>query len=88
MCHPGYPPEAVKSGYSAQREVELATFLHPRAREALSRAGSRPHRLWRPHILALASSANVSSPRQHLHPKNLHSQRSGDRCAWGQGREH
>lgn len=42
MCHPGYTPEAVKSGYSAQREVELATFLHPRAREALSRAGLTP----------------------------------------------
>jgi chitin disaccharide deacetylase len=42
MCHPGYTPEAVKSGYSAQREVELATFLHPRAREALARAGIHP----------------------------------------------
>jgi predicted glycoside hydrolase/deacetylase ChbG (UPF0249 family) len=42
MCHPGYTPESVKSGYSAQREVELSTFLHPRAREALSRAGLVP----------------------------------------------
>jgi predicted glycoside hydrolase/deacetylase ChbG (UPF0249 family) len=42
MCHPGYTPETVKSGYSAQREVELATFLHPRAREALRRAGLTP----------------------------------------------
>jgi hypothetical protein len=42
MCHPGYAPEAVKSGYSAQREVELATFLHPKAREALARAGLSP----------------------------------------------
>jgi predicted glycoside hydrolase/deacetylase ChbG (UPF0249 family) len=42
MCHPGYTPEAVKSGYAAQREVELATFLHPRAREALARAGLTP----------------------------------------------
>ncbi|MCP3141641.1 carbohydrate deacetylase [Pyxidicoccus xibeiensis] len=39
MCHPGYRPETVKSGYSAQREVELETFVHPRARELLTRAG-------------------------------------------------
>jgi hypothetical protein len=42
MCHPGYTPEAVKSGYAAQREVELSTFLHPRAKEALARAGLTP----------------------------------------------
>ncbi|XXF77043.1 ChbG/HpnK family deacetylase [Myxococcaceae bacterium GXIMD 01537] len=42
MCHPGYRPEAVRSGYSAQREVELDTFLHPRAREALARTGLVP----------------------------------------------
>jgi predicted glycoside hydrolase/deacetylase ChbG (UPF0249 family) len=42
MCHPGYRPEALKSGYSAQREVELETFLHPRARQALERAGITP----------------------------------------------
>ncbi len=42
MCHPGYRPEAVRSGYSAQREVELDTFLHPRARQALERAGVAP----------------------------------------------
>ncbi|WP_224249920.1 carbohydrate deacetylase [Hyalangium gracile] len=42
MCHPGYTPEAVKSGYAAQREVELATFLHPKARETLARAGLSP----------------------------------------------
>jgi predicted glycoside hydrolase/deacetylase ChbG (UPF0249 family) len=42
MCHPGYAPEAVKSGYAVQREVELATFLHPRAKEALARAGLTP----------------------------------------------
>jgi hypothetical protein len=42
MCHPGYRPEAVRSGYSAQREVELDTFLHPRARQALERAGLTP----------------------------------------------
>jgi predicted glycoside hydrolase/deacetylase ChbG (UPF0249 family) len=42
MCHPGYTPEEVKSGYAAQREVELATFLHPQAKEALARAGLTP----------------------------------------------
>jgi predicted glycoside hydrolase/deacetylase ChbG (UPF0249 family) len=42
MCHPGYRPEAVRSGYSAQREVELDTFLHPDARKALERAGVTP----------------------------------------------
>ena len=26
MCHPGFAPTQVTSGYSAQREVELATF--------------------------------------------------------------
>jgi predicted glycoside hydrolase/deacetylase ChbG (UPF0249 family) len=36
MCHPGYAPSQVKSGYSAQREVELATFLSPEARAELS----------------------------------------------------
>jgi hypothetical protein len=42
MCHPGYRPEAVKSGYAGQREVELDTFLHARAREALARLGVKP----------------------------------------------
>lgn len=42
MCHPGYTPEAVKSGYARQREVELATFLHPRAHMALTRLGLKP----------------------------------------------
>ncbi len=35
MCHPGYANSHVPSGYSAQREVELATFTSARAREAL-----------------------------------------------------
>ncbi|MBU8895398.1 ChbG/HpnK family deacetylase [Corallococcus sp. M34] len=39
MCHPGFAPEQVKSRYAEQREVELATFLHPRASQALARAG-------------------------------------------------
>lgn len=42
MCHPGYTPEAVKSGYAQQREVELATFLHPRAHMALTKLGLKP----------------------------------------------
>jgi predicted glycoside hydrolase/deacetylase ChbG (UPF0249 family) len=41
MCHPGYRPEAVQSGYAAQREVELEAFLSPAAREALCRSGAR-----------------------------------------------
>lgn len=39
MCHPGYRPTEVSSGYGAQREVELATFLSPAAREALTTRG-------------------------------------------------
>ncbi len=42
MCHPGYAPETVRSGDARQREVELATFLHPRARLALTRLGVKP----------------------------------------------
>jgi predicted glycoside hydrolase/deacetylase ChbG (UPF0249 family) len=39
MCHPGHAPSQVTSGYSAQREVELATFLDPRARALFDAAG-------------------------------------------------
>ncbi|MBF5042396.1 ChbG/HpnK family deacetylase [Aggregicoccus sp. 17bor-14] len=39
MCHPGYAPETLQSGYAQQREVELHTFLHPRARALLAGAG-------------------------------------------------
>jgi hypothetical protein len=39
MCHPGYAPETLKSGYAAQREVELHTFLDPRARALLAACG-------------------------------------------------
>lgn len=39
MCHPGYAPSHVESGYAAQREVELATFTAPQAREALAARG-------------------------------------------------
>lgn len=31
MCHPGYRPVAVTSGYAEQREVELRTFAHAAA---------------------------------------------------------
>lgn len=48
MCHPGYRPSHVSSGYGEQREVELATFVSPAARAALTRRG-----------LALASWAGV-----------------------------
>jgi predicted glycoside hydrolase/deacetylase ChbG (UPF0249 family) len=39
MCHPGYTPSTVSSGYGAQREVELATFVSAAAREALVARG-------------------------------------------------
>jgi len=35
MCHPGYRPEVERSGYAAQREVELATFTSEKARALL-----------------------------------------------------
>ena len=37
MCHPGYAPEQIQSGYSTQREVELATFTSPSAAATLER---------------------------------------------------
>lgn len=39
MCHPGYRPTQVASGYGAQRETELATFVSPATREALVARG-------------------------------------------------
>ncbi len=42
MCHPGYTPQTLKSGYSSQREVELATFTHPDARRWLEAEGIEP----------------------------------------------
>jgi len=39
MCHPGYTPSTVKSGYAVQREVELETFLHPGARALITHLG-------------------------------------------------
>lgn len=39
MCHPGHRPSHVASGYGAQREVELATFLALSSRQALRERG-------------------------------------------------
>lgn len=36
MCHPGYAPISVKSGYHHQREVELATWLSPEVKQLLT----------------------------------------------------
>jgi predicted glycoside hydrolase/deacetylase ChbG (UPF0249 family) len=41
MCHPGYAPTTVKSGYSWQREVELQTLTHSGARRLVERLGIR-----------------------------------------------
>ncbi len=38
MCHPGYSPVTIPSGYSRQREVELRTFTHPSAAGLLRQA--------------------------------------------------
>lgn len=42
MCHPGYAPRLIESGYSTQREVELATFTNPSARAWLERLEVTP----------------------------------------------
>jgi predicted glycoside hydrolase/deacetylase ChbG (UPF0249 family) len=42
MCHPGYAPKLIESGYSTQREVELATFTNPSARAWLERLEVTP----------------------------------------------
>ena len=39
MCHPGFAPNVVTSRYSAQREVELATFCDASARAVLAAQG-------------------------------------------------
>lgn len=41
MCHPGLEPSHVKSGYSAQRPIELATFLSEASRLRAAEAGVR-----------------------------------------------
>jgi predicted glycoside hydrolase/deacetylase ChbG (UPF0249 family) len=37
MCHPGHAPTRLRSTYSAQREVELSTFVSSEARALLTR---------------------------------------------------
>jgi predicted glycoside hydrolase/deacetylase ChbG (UPF0249 family) len=37
MCHPGYSPSTLRSGYSHQREVELKTFTSEEARALIER---------------------------------------------------
>ncbi len=49
MCHPGYAPITLKSGYSAQREVELQTFCSPSAKEWLETRGLKPQSWWALH---------------------------------------
>ncbi|MBL8935560.1 MAG: ChbG/HpnK family deacetylase [Archangium sp.] len=39
MCHPGFAPSQVTSGYSAQREVELATFCARESKALLEARG-------------------------------------------------
>ncbi|MER2564618.1 MAG: ChbG/HpnK family deacetylase [Myxococcaceae bacterium] len=39
MCHPGFAPTQVTSGYSAQREVELATFCARESKALLEARG-------------------------------------------------
>lgn len=39
MCHPGFAPTHVTSGYSAQREVELATFCARESKALLEARG-------------------------------------------------
>jgi chitin disaccharide deacetylase len=39
MCHPGYAPQLVHSGYSSQREIELRTFTSSSARALVDRNG-------------------------------------------------
>jgi predicted glycoside hydrolase/deacetylase ChbG (UPF0249 family) len=42
MCHPGYAPVQIQSGYAEQREVELQTFTAPSAAAALERLELQP----------------------------------------------
>ncbi len=52
MCHPGYSPITLKSRYSTQREVELATFLSPQAKELLEARALHPTSWWALHPAA------------------------------------
>lgn len=49
MCHPGYAPITLRSGYAAQREVELQTFLSPGAKDWLEARGLKPTSWWALH---------------------------------------
>ncbi len=49
MCHPGYTPLTVRSGYGTQREVELATFTSKEAREWLESRELTPTSWWSLH---------------------------------------
>ncbi len=41
MCHPGYVPTTVRSGYAHQRETELRTLTSQKARDWLHASGAR-----------------------------------------------
>lgn len=49
MCHPGYAPVTLKSGYGAQREVELATFVSDQAQAWLEARHLVPTSWWALH---------------------------------------
>ncbi|MBS1150170.1 MAG: YdjC-like protein [Myxococcaceae bacterium] len=49
MCHPGYAPITLKSGYSAQREVELSTFVSDQAKAWLDARDLSPTSWWALH---------------------------------------
>jgi predicted glycoside hydrolase/deacetylase ChbG (UPF0249 family) len=40
MCHPGHAPSHARTRFGREREVELAAFTDPAAREAVARAGA------------------------------------------------
>jgi predicted glycoside hydrolase/deacetylase ChbG (UPF0249 family) len=41
MAHPGHPPSHARTSFGAEREIELAALVSPRARPALRAAGVR-----------------------------------------------
>ncbi len=49
MCHPGYTPLTVRSGYGAQREVELQTFTSKEAADWLESRELSPTSWWSLH---------------------------------------
>jgi predicted glycoside hydrolase/deacetylase ChbG (UPF0249 family) len=52
MCHAGYAPIAVKSGYGEQREVELKTFTSAEAKQWLDSRDLTPTTWWALHPAA------------------------------------